>query len=239
MNNKTLDLRRLDLLPIDEITNGFEVRWNNTLLLTTYRNDQTLVVTTQGRCLVLKRSLKQVLDQFAESVGIHYFEMRALYQMIGERTQGYVAGNYQLVPTCGRTNARVVYYMNHHLDNFVLDDDGAILATFMTDHQTYQRVLIDTNWQTFRRLQSAAQQVSKMHLESFENLCRHYGVKRRSVQGMTSQTSPLILKQRRAHHEQVLFQMLNQVVTESALTVYGENFAPHFYSHLKTSFHRV
>lgn len=238
MTNHTLDLRQIDQVPITEITNGFEVRWDNTLLVTAYQEGQTLVVTTNGECLVLKRSLRQVLDQFAEASGIHHFEMRALYQMIGERTLGYIAGNFQLVPTCGRTNNQVAYYMNHHLDNCV-NDDGTVLATFLTTKGNFQRVIFPTSYQTFVRLREAANLVGKMHLESLENLCRHYGVKRRAVQGMTSQTSDLVRQQRRDHHEQVIYRIIYNVVAESAMNSFGENFDAAFYRQLKTSFHRV
>lgn len=236
---ETIDLRKLTTLPIKEFTNGFEVRWDNTLLVTRYQQKQTLVLTRYGQLIVLNQSLKKVLDRFSEVAGIHYYEMRCLYQMITERTLGYVAGNYALVPTCGRTNPAVVYFMNHYLDNYCFDEEAdAVLATFKGKKREMIRVIIDTNMKTFRRMRRAAHDVGTIHLSSLENLCRHYGARKGDVTGMVRKSAGYNWRQHRQHHESMIFQIMAQTVAAAAMQAYGENFNANFYHVLFDRYHQ-
>lgn len=236
---ETIDLRKLTTLPIEEFTIGFEVRWDNTLLVTRYKRRQTLVLTRYGQLIVLNQSLKKVLDRFSRVAGIHYYEMRCLYQMITERTMGYVAGNYALVPTCGRSNPAVVFFMNHYLDNYCYDEDaGAVLATFKGKKRQMIRVIIDTNLKTFRRMRRAAHDVGTIHLSSLENLCRHYGAKKSDVAGMFKKAPSYNWHEHRQHHESMIFQIMAQTVSAAANQTYGDNFSSDFYDVLFERYHQ-
>lgn len=114
---KKIDLMELHRLAIDGEPANYQVRWDNTLLIAAYDQDRTFILTTEGEKLVLKRRLSEVLDRFAEENSIHSHEMGVLYDLVGCRTRGYIAGHHRLVPTCGRSNSQVVYYMVHFLDD--------------------------------------------------------------------------------------------------------------------------
>lgn len=236
---KTIDLRDKTALPIDDFTNGFEVRWDNTLLVTSYSRQQTLVVTRHGELIVMDRSLKRVLDDFSDFAGIHYFEMRCLYQLTGERTFGYVAGNYSLIPTCGRTNPAVAYFMKHHLDNFCLDEETEnVLATFKGKKGSLIRVMLDTNLRTFKRMWSATHTVGRIHLLSLENQCRHYGVKKGELARMVNNDRHHPGQHHRDHHESMIFQIMTKIITATAIDIYGENLSTDFYETLLNRYHQ-
>lgn len=236
---ETIDLRKLTTLPISEFTNGFAVRWENTLLVTRYQPKQTLVLTRDGQLIVLNKSLKKVLDAFTEESGIHYYEMQCLYNLVAERTMGYVAGNRALVPSCGRTNPAVVYFMDHQLDNYCLDEDtGTILATFKGRKRMMIRVLIDTNLKTFRRMREAAHAVGAIHLSALETLCWHYGAKKRDLVGMAKKRGQRTWYHQRDHHESMIFQIMLRTVQAAAQQSYGENLTPEFYRALCDRYHQ-
>ena len=91
--------------------------------------------------------------------------------------RGYIAGHHRLVPTHGTTNANVVYYMAHWLDdNGTLTDDHLLIASFHGRKRIY-RVCIDTSLKTFDRLLKAANQVAACQLDGLDWLMHNYGVK--------------------------------------------------------------
>ena len=131
---KKIDLMELHRLAIDGEPANYQVRWDNTLLIAAYDQDRTFILTTEGEKLVLKRRLSEVLDRFAEENSIHSHEMGALYDLVGCRTRGYIAGHHRLVPICGRTNSQVVYYMVHFLDDAATERKSKKI--FMNGHMT-------------------------------------------------------------------------------------------------------
>ena len=134
MVRKTIDMSRLDKLKIDGEVANYLVQWDNTLLIAAYDQDRTFILTTEGEKLVLKWRLSEVLDRFAEENSIHSHEMGALYDLVGCRTRGYIAGHHRLVPTCGRSNSQVVCYMVHFLDDAATERKSKKI--FMNGHMT-------------------------------------------------------------------------------------------------------
>lgn len=177
--NKTIDLTKLASLPIDEEDSGFRPDWKNTLLMTRYDDHRTFVLDRDGRHLILTQPLHAVLERFAHDNGVAEFERQALYDMIGVRKgRGYIAGHNRLVPTCGTSNANVVYYMAHHLTEKEKTPDGQmVIASFRgRKHRTY-RVHIDTSYKTFRHLLEAADKCACHQLNALEWRMHHFGVK--------------------------------------------------------------
>lgn len=104
----------------DYVVDAFHVTWQSVMLLTSrqYRGEKTtLVVTKLGKTIIICRPLADVLRQFFTENCVNEAENRVFYRMLGmtRTTRSAVAGNYQLVPTCGAANEEVVWVMTHHL----------------------------------------------------------------------------------------------------------------------------
>ncbi|WP_267201498.1 hypothetical protein [Limosilactobacillus kribbianus] len=164
-SKEILDLSRLTEVQIDAETDGFQPRWDNTILLVAYDQQRTFVLTSDGRYLVLGRPLQETLIKFANDNDVDDYIMRALYGMIGQhKGRGYIAGNNRLVPTHGKTNTHVAYYMADCLDNhFHCKHRDMELATFVSEGQAYS-VYFDTSAQTFSQLIRAADRVASLQL---------------------------------------------------------------------------
>lgn len=174
---KTLDLTKMPELLLDEMTVSFQPDWDNTILMTAYDRERTLILTCDGRCLVLPRKLHEVLEQFAKDNDVADYERQALYEMIGvHKGRGYIAGNNRLVPTHGTTNTNVVYYMARYLaDKHEVDDQ--VVASFQGHEEQIFRVVIDTGYQTFMNLLLAADEAAKLQLDILDWMMHNYGVK--------------------------------------------------------------
>lgn len=165
-----------ELLP-DEETVSFQPGWDNTILMTAYDKDRTLIFTWDGRCLVLPRPLQAVLDQFACDNDIADYERQAIYDMIGvHKGRGYIAGNNRLVPTHGTTNAAVVYYMARYLVD-KHEVAGQVVASFQGYGEQIFRIVIDTGYQTFMNLLLAADRAARLQLDILDWMMHNYGVK--------------------------------------------------------------
>lgn len=174
---KTIDLTKMSELLLDEETASFQPSWDNTILMTAYNKERTFIFTQDGRCLVLPRSLREVLDQFACDNDIADYERQAIYDMIGVRKgRGYIAGNNRLVPTCGTTNTDVIYYMARYLVD-KHEVDGQVVASFQGHEEHIFRIVIDTGYQTFMNILLAADEAAKLQLDILDWLMHNYGVK--------------------------------------------------------------
>ena len=116
--DEIIDISRLGDLKNYSVTTVFQPRWDNVLLMTPYDRERTYILTTDGEELILEQRLQEVLRNFGEFAGVHQIEMQTLYSIVKGQTMGIIAGHYELVPTCGRGNCWVAYYMAHHVDHY-------------------------------------------------------------------------------------------------------------------------
>lgn len=175
---KTIDLTRPAELQFDEETASFQPSWKNTILMTAYGKERTLVLARDGRCLLLPQPLQKVLDQFASDNGIADYERQALYDWIGvHKGRGYIAGDNRLVPTHGTTNPAVVYYMAYYLYH-TYEAGGRVIASFHGRKKRNFQVIIDTGYKTFVRLLQAADDAAKLQLDILAWQMHSYGVKK-------------------------------------------------------------
>ncbi len=176
---RELDLNKMSSLLLDEETASFQPSWDNTILITAYDKERTFILTRDNRCMVLPRSLREVLEQFARDNDIAEFECQALYDMIGvHKGRGYIAGHNRLVPTCGTSNGRVVYYVAKRLFDKRATEDGQTVASFRGRKHQIFRVKIDTGYKTFINLLQAADDAAKLQLNALEWRMHSLGVKR-------------------------------------------------------------
>lgn len=175
---KTIDLTKPSKLRIDEETSAFHPSWGNTILMTAYDDERTFVLTRDGRNLLLKRPLREVLSRFALDNDVPWYERQAIYDLTGARKgRGYIAGHHRLVPTHGTTNANVVYYMAHWLDEEgIAVHDGKLIVSFHGRKRIF-RVWIDTSLKTFNRLLKAANEVAEYQLDEMVWMMHNYGIK--------------------------------------------------------------
>lgn len=236
---KKIDLMELHRLAIDGEPANYQVRWDNTLLIAAYDQDRTFILTTEGEKLVLKRRLSEVLDRFAEENSIHSHEMGVLYDLVGCRTRGYIAGHHRLVPTCGRSNSQVVYYMVHFLDDAAeLIDDKRVEMLLRGKNETYH-VQVNTSYRTFRRIVGAADDVAKIQLQIYE-YCRHqYGKKKQEdIHERTYDSDYCVIQEHRRISEKVLMATILHIVELAYEETYGEMIAPEFVERLKRVINR-
>ncbi|MGN1282536.1 MAG: hypothetical protein ACI4UB_01805 [Limosilactobacillus sp.] len=174
---KRINLTKITELHYDEETISFAPGWDNTILMTAYDRERTLVLTWDGRCLLLPHPLPAVLEQFASDNDIADYERQAVYDMIGvHKGRGYIAGNNRLVPTHGITNGGVVYYMARYLrDEHAVN--GMVVASFRGRKRHIYRVTIDTSYETFMNLLQAANRAARLQLDILEWKMHNYGVK--------------------------------------------------------------
>ncbi len=176
---RELDLSKMSSLLLDEETASFQPSWDNTILMTAYDRERTFILTWDGRYLVLPRTLREVLEQFARDNDIAEFECQALYDMIGvHKGRGYIAGNNRLVPTCGTSNGQVVYYVAKRLFDKRATEDGQTMASFRGRKRQIFRIKIDTGYKTFMNLLQAADDAAKLQLNALEWRMHSLGVKR-------------------------------------------------------------
>lgn len=171
-----LDLSKLPEVRIDVETDGFQPRWDNTILMTAYDRTRTFILTSDGRHLVLGHSLQETLTKFASDNDVDDYIMRSLYGKIGRsKGRGLIAGNNRLVPTHGKTNKHVAYYMANLLDSHDhCNQRDMELAAFVSEGQTYY-VYFDTAKKTFKKLIDAADAVATLQLDALKWLKHNYG----------------------------------------------------------------
>lgn len=175
---RELDLSKMSSLLLDEETASFQPSWDNTILMTAYGRERTFILTWDDRCLVLPRSLREVLEQFARDNDIAEFECQALYDMIDvHKGRGYIAGHNRLVPTCGTSNDQVVYYVAKRLFDKRATEDGQTMASFRGWKRQIFRVKIDTGYKTFMNLLQAADDAAKLQLDALEWRMHSFGIK--------------------------------------------------------------
>lgn len=174
---KTIDLTKPSKLRIDEETSAFHPSWGNTILMTAYDDGRTFVLTRDGRNLLLKRPLREVLSRFALDNDVPWYERQAIYDMTGARKgRGYIAGHHRLVPTHGTTNANVVYYMAHWLDEEgIAVHDHQLIVSFHGCKRIF-RVRIDTSFKTFNRLLKVANEAATFQLDEIDWIRHNYGI---------------------------------------------------------------
>ena len=177
LGENELDLSKLPEVRIDVETDGFQPRWDNTILMTAYDRTRTFVLTSDGRHLVLGHSLQETLTKFASDNDVDDYIMRSLYREIGQcKGRGLIAGNNRLVPTHGKTNKHVAYYMANLLDSHDhCNQRDMELAAFVSEGQTYY-VYFDTGKKTFKQLIDAADEVASLQLDALTWLKHNFGV---------------------------------------------------------------
>ena len=131
--DEIIDISRLGDLKNYSVTTVFQPRWDNVLLMTPYDRERTYILTTDG-----------------EFAGVHQIEMQTLYSIVKGQTMGIIAGHYELVPTCGRGNCWVAYYMAHHVDHYQRNqENNGVLITFKCRSQKLITVAVGTCMKTF------------------------------------------------------------------------------------------
>lgn len=231
---RKIDMAKIASLPIDGVTDNFQVRWDNTLLIAAYDQERTFILTVDGEQLVLRRRLREVLHRFACENSVHNHEMHALYQLVDCRTRGYVAGHHRLVPTCGRTNDQVVYYMVHYLDDAAeLIDDKRVELLLKGKRETFH-VRVDTSYRTFRRIVDAADRVAKIQLQIYE-YCRHqYGkVNSENIHERPYESDYCVIQAHRRQSEKVLMATILYIVSTAYEETFGEKINPEFIEQIK------
>lgn len=199
---KTIDLAKILKLPIDEETNAFHPSWDNAILLTAYDGSRTFVLTRDGRNLLLTLPLRDVLNRFAQENDVAKYERQALYDLVGARKgRGYIAGHHRLVPTHGTTNANVVYYMAHLLDEEGISANEQQLVISFHGRKQIFRVHVDTSLQTFNRLLKAANEAADYQLDELDWLMHNYGVKKIPKRESVRYYHHIRDHCRRAHHD--------------------------------------
>ena len=161
--DEIIDISRLGDLKNYSVTTVFQPRWDNVLLMTPYDREQTYILTTDGEELILEQRLQEVLRDFGEFAGVHQIEMQTLYSIVKGQTMGIIAGHYELVPTCGRGNCWVAYYIAHHVDHYQRNqENNGVLITFKCRSQKLITVAVGTCMKTFERLLHQAHEVGKI-----------------------------------------------------------------------------
>lgn len=229
-----IDVSRLGDLENYSVTEAYQPRWDNVLVLKAYDRETTYLMTKQGEELLLRKRLSEVLHDLSQLAGVHQVEMQTLYKIVRGQTRGLIAGHYELVPTCGRGNQQVVYYMAHHLDHYQRNqaNDGVLLSFHGDGHQLIN-VTIDACYSTFERLKKQADEVGKIQLEGVKDICGRFGIQ---PSDFAQYTSGLTLHERFLHREQyerVFMDQIMKVVQRTAERCYGEDFSGDFYSQLR------
>lgn len=234
-----IDMNNLSNQKIDEVTTSFQVRWDNVLLLTAYSANETFILTVEGEKIVLTRRLQDVLAKFAAENGIPRYLMETLYKQVGCRTRGYVAGHHRLVPSCGVSNERVVYYMVHHLDHAEpLAADKGTLMVFKGDHQRFY-VAIPSPEKTFRRIIRAADEVAGIQLAIYESCREQYG---KLPQGQLAERSYdsdyYVIQERREKSRYIMEETVIQIIKTAFIELYGEVFDKELLAQVKRVINR-
>lgn len=237
--NNVLDTRQLTQVTLDERTNSFQVRWDNVLLLTAYGADETFILTRDGEKIVLQRKLHDVLTRFARENGIPNYLMAVLYDWVGCRTRGYVAGHYRLVPTCGVTNQQVVYYMVHHLEYAdSLADDKGMMLIFKGRHRRIEAV-VDTPPKTFQRIVAAADEVARIQLMTHEYCRYRYGkVDLEKMGERTYDSDYCVIEDRHQINSHIMEETILKVARLAFQETYGEEIDPEFLRSIKRVINR-
>ena len=117
-NIQTLQALRQQEWPV---TDYQVLDWDNAFFITTYRPGQTLMMLTNGQPLVVNRTVKEMVNEFAEAKQIWQLDTKCFYLDSCHCPIAYVAGRHALVPRQGIRDENVVYYMSekmvhHHFD---------------------------------------------------------------------------------------------------------------------------
>ena len=232
--DEIIDVSRLGDLKNYSVTAIFQLRWDNVLLMTPYDRKRTYILTTDGKELVLEQPLQKVLRNFGEFAGVHQIEMQTLYSIVKGQTMGIIAGQYELVPTCGRGNCRVAYYMAHHIDHYQLNqENNGVLITFKGCDQKLITVAVETCMKTFERLLHQAHEVGKIQLESVKNLCNSFGIGNNEFTYFTCAATNHEQFLHRKQYERVFMDQILKVVSRTADRCYGEDLTAGFYKQLR------
>lgn len=232
--NEIIDVSRLGDLKNYVVTTVFQPRWDNVLLMTSFDRERTYILTTTGEELVLEQRLPEVLRHFGEYAGVRQIEMQTLYNLVKGKTKGIIAGHYELVPTCGRGNCWVVYYMAHHVDHYQRSQkDNGVLITFKGNNHQLITAAVGTGIKTFERLLHQAHAVGKIQLESVKNLCNSFGIGNNEVAHFTCETTDHEHFLHRQQYERVFMDQILKVVSRTADQCYGEDLTADFYKQLR------
>lgn len=231
---KIIDIASLHREEIDEITTSYQVRWDNTLLVTAYDDEATFILTTEGEKIVLQKRLKEVLARFAQENAIPNYQMGVLYEQVDCKTRGYIAGHHRLVPTCGVTNKQVVYYMVHHLEyaEALADDQGTMLV--FNSHRRRCKVRLDSPEKTFRRIVDAADRVAKIQLKIHEYCRYQYGkVDYEKQEERTYNSDYCVIQSCQKMSINIMEETILWIIRNAYYAAYGEEIDPVFLSYIK------
>ena len=97
-NIQTLQALRQQEWPV---TDYQVLDWDNAFFITTYRPGQTLMMLTNGQPLVVNRTVKEMVNEFAEAKQIWQLDTKCFYLDSCHCPIAYVAGRHALVPVRG------------------------------------------------------------------------------------------------------------------------------------------
>ncbi len=172
-----IDLGRLSTIPIDGEIKNFQVRWDNTILITAYDAQRTFILTDDGHRLLLRSPLRVVLKRFCEDNDISPFKIAATYRRINHsKGRGYICGRWLLVPTHGTTNANVAFYMAHFLKYHCwCKERDRVMCKFECLHYSCD-VYVDTSLASFDKIINAADRVSYRQKVALIAQCNNYNL---------------------------------------------------------------
>lgn len=217
---KTFNFSDPGSLKVDMVTECFQPRFDNTLALMAYQK-QTIILTTNGQIVALKRPLRECLKDFCIQNGIYQYEMDAYYVHVNCRTQGLIAGHNRLVPTHGRSNSQVVYYMAHHLGDYCYSKEmNRLLISFEDFHV---QIYVDVSLATFQRIIDAADQVSVLQLRNVQSIIKRYGMEKGELRKLRQADDTYCSYQQALRFDRHIRQaMLQNIFRRTFLHSFGE-----------------
>lgn len=144
------------------VTSYQHVSWDNLFFLTAYQPGQTFLMMADGQGLVVDRSVKEVVNEFAKVNQVWALDTKCFYCDYPRRPIAYVDGRHALVPSQGIKDENVVYYMSnfmvhHHFDRRL----GGMLLCFQTSEQGHTiKLLLDVSPKSFDGILQIVDQIA-------------------------------------------------------------------------------
>lgn len=186
-NGQTIiNLEQFKLEQADAICNGAEICWKDTLFFRQYvENDEpfTLIVYADGRKIVTRKPVRQVMSKFMKEHRIYDYDIRCQFAYLElSGSLPCVAGRYRLFSALGASNLQSTWIN----DQFVFSYDEKVgqqmlQVVFKTDdHLT---ICFDASLTTFKRNQQTARAMSSFQLV----IDRQYNILHGSVDELCKQ----------------------------------------------------
>lgn len=119
MLKETINLELLDQMVLKDVMDSTTISWEQTLVISqlelagiTY----SWVLNIDGSQLIIRKSTRELVSEFAEQMGILDYEMRVFADLYNfDHGIPCVAGEYQLVPTRNKRSKNTTWVMAHHV----------------------------------------------------------------------------------------------------------------------------